>query len=77
MNSSTVRSHAHRTDLYTSSWWAGLRKSVRRLFAWIRYQRQSRCDINRLMEFDDQMLADIGLSRAEILHAVRYGRLRE
>lgn len=35
----------------------------------------ARRDLDRLMEFDDRALADIGLGRSEILHAVRFGRL--
>jgi hypothetical protein len=31
--------------------------------------------LNRLMEFDDRQLADIGLNRGALLHLVRYGRL--
>jgi uncharacterized protein YjiS (DUF1127 family) len=48
--------------------------SAWRQLAGIRHQRLVRRDIDKLMEFDDNMLADIGLSRAEVLHAVRYGR---
>lgn len=37
--------------------------------------RLVRRDVDRLMEFDDQELADIGLQRGQVLHAMRYGRL--
>jgi uncharacterized protein YjiS (DUF1127 family) len=50
---------------------------VLRSFAWIRYQRQVRRDTALLMAFDDRALADIGLSRGEILYAVQHGRLPE
>jgi hypothetical protein len=31
--------------------------------------------MNELMALDDRMLADIGLTRGSVEHAVRYGRL--
>jgi uncharacterized protein YjiS (DUF1127 family) len=77
MNSSTIESHTSQTNLNGGSWWAALVKSTRQPFAWIRHQRQIRRDIKLLMEFDDNMLADIGLSRSEVLYAVRHGRARE
>ena len=73
MNSSTIESHPSQTNLNSGSRWAALVK----LIAWTRHQRQIRRDIKRLMEFDDYMLADIGLSRGEVLHVVQHGRERE
>jgi uncharacterized protein YjiS (DUF1127 family) len=47
---------------------------IKRLTAWIRYERRIRRDINELMALDDRMLADIGLSREQVPHAARHGR---
>ena len=77
MNSSTIESNIRQFDLNSGSWWAAQVKSIRRQLAWISHQRRIRRDTNMLMEFDDRMLADIGLSRGEILYAVRRGRTRE
>jgi uncharacterized protein YjiS (DUF1127 family) len=48
---------------------------AQRLFEQIADRRVVRRDLNRLMEFDDRQLADIGLNRGALLHLVRYGRL--
>jgi uncharacterized protein YjiS (DUF1127 family) len=53
----------------------GLANFFRQQFARIGRQRQFRRDFNALMELDDNMLVDIGLSRGEVWHAARYGRL--
>jgi len=49
--------------------------AAQRLFEQIAHRRAIRRDLNRLMEFDDRELADIGLNRGEVVHLVRYGRL--
>lgn len=37
---------------------------------WLRYRR----DVDALHRMDDRMLRDIGLTRSEISHVVRFGR---
>ncbi|WP_210240672.1 DUF1127 domain-containing protein [Mesorhizobium sp. B3-1-7] len=56
----------------------GLVKSAKNLMAWLRHRRRVRRDIIKLMQLDDRLLADIGLSRGEVLYAaVQHGRLPE
>lgn len=56
----------------------GLLKPVRQFVAWFRHRRQVRRDIMKLLALDDRLLADIGLSRGEILYAAaQHGRLPE
>jgi uncharacterized protein YjiS (DUF1127 family) len=50
---------------------------IKRAIVWLRARRQMRRAIDELMAFDDRTLADIGLSRGEIQHAVRNGRERD
>ncbi|TPK20036.1 DUF1127 domain-containing protein [Mesorhizobium sp. B2-5-9] len=65
-------------DPSISSRGAGLLKPVRQFAAWFRHRRQIRRDIMKLLQLDDRLLADIGLSRGEILYAaVQHGRLPE
>lgn len=58
-----------------ASWLPRLAMAVRRWLAATGRRRLIRRDIARLMALDDRMLADIGLSRAAIEHAVGNGRL--
>jgi uncharacterized protein YjiS (DUF1127 family) len=51
--------------------------ALRRLIAWFTTERRIRRTIDELSELDNDMLSDIGLTRGEIEHAVRYGRYRE
>jgi uncharacterized protein YjiS (DUF1127 family) len=46
---------------------------VRHLSAWIVREVRVRRDMRRLAEFDDVMLRDIGIARADIEGAVRRG----
>ena len=48
-----------------------------RSIAWLEARRRTRRAIDQLMAMDDRMLADIGVSRGEILHAARHGLVRE
>jgi uncharacterized protein YjiS (DUF1127 family) len=50
-------------------------ESIWRRIDWIRSEYRFRRDINALMALDDRMLADIGLRRGEIEHAVRFSAL--
>ena len=52
----------------------GLMRSIRQQIASAMRHRRIRRDIKLLKEFDDRMLADIGLYRGDIVDAVRYGR---
>jgi uncharacterized protein YjiS (DUF1127 family) len=45
-----------------------------RIGAAIAAELRVRRDMKQLMAMDEDMLADIGLTRADIRHAVRYGR---
>jgi uncharacterized protein YjiS (DUF1127 family) len=58
-----------------ASLWSVAISATQRLFEQIAHRRVVRRDLNRLMEFDDRQLADIGLNRGALLHLVRYGRL--
>ena len=64
----------HRTGLEAHSWWAVVANSIRRQIEWIKHQRQISHDLNRLREFDNRLLADIGVSREELFHVAWYGR---
>lgn len=61
----------------SGTWWLALTRPVRRWLARIRRQRRIRRDNSKLMELDDRMLADIGLSRADAQFTARHGRLPE
>jgi uncharacterized protein YjiS (DUF1127 family) len=50
---------------------------VNRLIAWFEARRRIRRAVDELMALDDRTLADIGLTRGEILYAVRHGRERD
>ena len=44
-----------------------------RSIAWLEARHRMRRAVDELMAMDDRMLADIGVSRGEILHAARHG----
>jgi uncharacterized protein YjiS (DUF1127 family) len=44
-----------------------------RSIAWLEARHRTRRAVVELMAMDDRMLADIGVSRGEILHAARHG----
>jgi uncharacterized protein YjiS (DUF1127 family) len=67
--------NTQRTGARLASLWSAGLAAIERLFDPIEHRRVIRRDVNRLMEFDDRALADIGLSRGELMHAVRHGRL--
>ena len=50
---------------------------IQRSIEWLKERRRMRRATYELMALDDRMLADIGLSRGEILHAVRHDRAYE
>jgi uncharacterized protein YjiS (DUF1127 family) len=75
MSRSTTESQALGTGSDAASWRAVLAKSIRQPFVWSGTQRRIRRDIDALMALNDRMLADIGLSRGEILYAARHGSL--
>jgi len=77
MSNSFVETHAPHTGSYAGSLWALLVKAIGRQVEHIRHRRQVRRDINGLMELDDRALADIGLSRCEVMYAVANGGLSE
>jgi uncharacterized protein YjiS (DUF1127 family) len=57
------------------SWWTAIAKSIRQRNERKRTERQFRRDIGALMIADDRLLADVGLTREEVEHVARYGRL--
>jgi uncharacterized protein YjiS (DUF1127 family) len=46
---------------------------MRQFFADFRHRRQQRAALKRLENYDDHLLADIGMTRAD-LRLLRYGR---
>jgi uncharacterized protein YjiS (DUF1127 family) len=74
MSNSVMETHARRNGTYASSLLMLVAKAIRQQAERIRHQRQIRRDTNKLMEMDDRTLADIGLSRSEIMYAVSNGR---
>ena len=66
--------NTQRTGARLASLWSAALSAVEQLFERLEHRRTVRRDLDRLMEFDDRELADIGLSRGELIHAVRYGR---
>jgi uncharacterized protein YjiS (DUF1127 family) len=75
MSYSFLPSSAQRIGVRRASLWSIVVSATQRLFEQLAHRRVVRRDLNSLMEFDDRQLADIGLNRGELLHAVRYGRL--
>jgi uncharacterized protein YjiS (DUF1127 family) len=55
------------------SWGSVLAKSIKRRIAQFRTKRRLRRDALGLLDFDDHLLADIGLNRCELMHFARYG----
>ena len=66
--------NARRSGTRRPSIWTVAFSAVERLFEEIERRRVIRRDLDRLMAFDERELADIGLSRGELMHAVHYGR---
>jgi uncharacterized protein YjiS (DUF1127 family) len=54
---------------------AVLSDGISRCIAWLRYRRQVRRAIETLEDFDDHLLADLGLTRDQIEKAARAGHL--
>ena len=69
MSDATMGRHA-----VQAAGWNRLRARGARLIAWIQAERRVRRDRVQLLAADDRLLADIGLARGEIDHAVRHGR---
>lgn len=57
------------------SWRTTLAQAIRRRTEWLRAARRDRRGIHELVALDDRSLADIGLTRSDVEHAARYGRL--
>lgn len=76
-NSSSIAFRAPQLRFGAGSWREVVMDLVRPAVAWIKRRRRIRRDVDRLREFDDHLLADIGISRADLLHSIRYGRLPE
>ena len=74
MSYSFLPSSAQRIGVRRASLWSVVVSATQRRFEQIAHRRVVRRDLNKLMEFDDRQLADIGLNRGELLHAIRYGR---
>jgi uncharacterized protein YjiS (DUF1127 family) len=75
MSYSFLPPSAQRIGVRRASLWSVVVSATQRRFEQIAHRRVVRRDLNKLMEFDDRQLADIGLNRGELLHAIRYGRL--
>lgn len=60
MNYSFLPSSAQRFGVRRASLWSVVVIAAQRLFEQIAHRRVIRRDLNRLMEFDDRPLADIG-----------------
>lgn len=75
MSNSFVESRTQGAGFRSGSIWAAVIAVMGRRLEKINHWRLVRRDIKQLMEFDDRELADIGLSRGQVLHAMRYGRL--
>ena len=71
-NSSSIALRAPQPRSGASSWYEALVNVVRQAVARIKRQRRVRRDVSRLLELDDRLLADIGISRAELLHSIGY-----
>ena len=66
--------NTRRAGARLASLWAVALDAVEQLFEQIERRRTVRRDLDRLMEFDDRELADIGLTRGELMHVVSFGR---
>jgi uncharacterized protein YjiS (DUF1127 family) len=58
-----------------AAWRAALWDSIRWSIDRIRARHRMRRGVDELTALDDRMLADIGISRSEILYSARFGRL--
>ena len=65
---------AAETPIARDSWAWVLWRFVKREVNRIAERRRRRRDAALLLLMDDRMLADVGLCRCEIEHAIRYGR---
>ena len=65
---------AAETPIARDAWAWVLWRFVKREVNRIAERRRRRRDADLLLLMDDRMLADIGLCRSEIEHAIRYGR---
>ena len=63
------------TPLFSAGLAAVFADGISRCIAWIRYRRQVRRAIETLRDFDDHLLADLGLSRDQIEKAAGIGNL--
>jgi uncharacterized protein YjiS (DUF1127 family) len=54
-------------------WHAAPVQAIKRLIARIRNERRIRRAVDELKALDDRTLADIGVTRGDVEHAVRYG----
>jgi uncharacterized protein YjiS (DUF1127 family) len=77
MSSSIARSSGMSTAPLTFSTGpaAVVLDGVGRCIDWLRYRRQIRRTIETLEDFDDHLLADLGLRRDQIEKAARIGHL--
>jgi len=76
MSNSSVESRSLLNDRpQTEPWRAALANLIKRWGARIKNERRVRDAMNELAALDDRMLADIGLSREDVEHVVRHGRL--
>jgi uncharacterized protein YjiS (DUF1127 family) len=60
----------------TAFGWAALVSWSKQWAEWFRSERHIRRATNELMTLDDRMLADIGLTRADLAYGARYGWLQ-
>jgi len=68
LNRRTNRSDVGRTV------WASIRAGLLGLIAALAREREFHRSMRVLASFDDRMLHDIGLTRSDIEHAIRFGR---
>ncbi|MGO1080560.1 DUF1127 domain-containing protein [Inquilinus sp. CA228] len=69
MSDSTMGRHAAQ-----AAGWSRFRAGVVHFITWVRAEHRVRHDLAELRAADDRLLADIGLARGQIDHAVRHGR---
>jgi len=62
-------------DWRLMSWWSALSRVLRQRAERQRMKRQVRRSIGELLTADKRLLADIGLTRADVEYAVRHGRM--
>ena len=61
----------------SSNWWSRLLRAIARRWKHAQDERRVRARIQDLREVDDWLLADMGLTRGAIAHAVRNGHPRD